>query len=226
MTLMAHRLAQSGHSCLIVDLHGTGDSEGNFGAGRWDIWLDDIGRAVAWLLAHQVGAINLLGIRLGACLAARVAAVSGPEISRLIMWQPVIRANVFMTQFLRLKMVSDLVDSDSQITTKQLRESSQAGETIEVAGYKIAPDLLTSIDAINLLEEHYPSHLKTSVFEISPSSVPRHSMDCDKLTAKLSHAGVDVDSSLINGDQFWASTEVVVVPELVEATISRIQYGD
>lgn len=226
MTLMAHRLAQSGHSCLIVDLHGTGDSEGGFAEARLETWLDDLERAVDWLLASGVSDINLLGIRFGACLATRLAAISATDFSRLILWQPVVRGTVFMTQFLRLKMVSDLVDTATQTTTKQLRETAMSGDDIEVAGYKIAPSLLASIDAFNMLEEHHPGTLKTSIFEITPSSSPRHSMDCDKLVTKWSETGAGVDSNLISGDPFWASTETVVVPELVEATLSRIEYGD
>lgn len=226
MTLMAHRLTQSGHSCLVMDLHGTGDSEGGFADARLEIWLDDLGRAVEWLLASGVSNINLLGIRFGACLASRLAAISATEFSRLILWQPVIRGTVFMTQFLRLKMVSDLVDTATQITTKQLREIAKSGDDIEVAGYKIAPSLLASVDAFNLLEQHHPGAPKTSIFEIAPSSSARHSMDCDKLSTKWSEAGASVESNLISGDQFWASTETVVVPELIEATLSRIDNGD
>ena len=226
MTLAAHRLVQSGHACLVVDLHGTGDSEGEFGDGRWEIWLDDLGRAVEWLLARGVSDINLLGIRFGACLATRLAALSATEFSRLILWQPVFRGTVFMTQFLRLKMVSDLVDTAARITTTQLRETADSGECIEVAGYEIAPSLLASIDAFNMLDESHADTLKTSIFEIAPSSSARHSLDCDKLTTKWSEAGRDVNSYLISGDQFWASTETVVVPALVEATLARIQNGD
>lgn len=225
MTFLAHRLASAGHASLVVDLYGTGDSEGDFADGRLEIWLDDLQCAVSWLDEQGSSAINLLGLRFGACLASRLAAESRAKFSQLLMWHPVIRAANFMTQFLRLKMVSDMVDTSSQITTKQLREMSAAGETIEVAGYYIVPELLASIDACDLLQEQHPFVTSVSIFEISPSATPRHSLECEKLVTQWSEAGVDVEPFLIRGHHFWSSTETVVVPELLDATLSRIQHG-
>ncbi len=225
MTLFAHRLATAGHACLVIDLYGTGDSQGGFGDGRLAIWLDDLARAVDWLLARDLRAINLLGIRFGACLAARLAAESATDFSRLLMWQPVIRGSNFMTQFLRLKMVADMVDASSQVTTKQLREMSEAGERIEVAGYDIDPELLASVDSFDMLQEKPPASADVSVFEVTPSPTPRHSLDCRKLAEQWSDAGASIDTFLVGGHQFWSSTEIVVVPELLDATLGRIQLG-
>lgn len=223
MALFALRLASEGHACLIVDLYGTGDSDGEFDEGRWDIWLDDLQRAKDWLIARDLREINLLGIRFGACLATTLARQSATEYTRLLMWQPVIRGKSFMTQFLRLKMVSDMVDSSSQLSTTELREISAGGEPIEVAGYKIRHELLASIDAFDMLDDAPPVGTEVSIFEVTPSAAPRYSLDCQRLVKQWSDAGTNVVSSLIGGHQFWSSTETVVVPELVDATFRAMQ---
>ena len=70
LTLLAEHLAALGFGTLVIDLHGTGDSAGGYVDGRWEAWRDDIALARAWLDARPGGCVALLGVRLGAMLAA------------------------------------------------------------------------------------------------------------------------------------------------------------
>ena len=45
--LLAERLATLGVGTALIDLYGTGDSEGDFGDARYDVWLDDMTAMVA-----------------------------------------------------------------------------------------------------------------------------------------------------------------------------------
>src|SRR5436190_24333737 len=40
---------QCGYAVLQIDLYGCGDSSGDFGDARWDIWKSDLALAVTWL---------------------------------------------------------------------------------------------------------------------------------------------------------------------------------
>src|SRR2546426_10091814 len=42
ITLQAKAFSLLGIGTLVLDLHGTGDSEGNYVDARWEIWLEDI----------------------------------------------------------------------------------------------------------------------------------------------------------------------------------------
>jgi exosortase A-associated hydrolase 2 len=88
--LQARRLAELGVDILLLDPYGTGDSAGDFGEARWEIWRDDLRTAIAWLGAHTNGKVGLWGLRLGALLAADVAASDPDRLARLVLWQPVL----------------------------------------------------------------------------------------------------------------------------------------
>ena len=71
--LQARRLSELGIDVLLLDPFGTGDSEGDFGDARWDIWCDDVRTAMNWLAVRTNAPVGLWGLRLGALLAADVA---------------------------------------------------------------------------------------------------------------------------------------------------------
>ena len=73
--LQARRLAARGWPVLLLDPFGTGDSAGAFHEARWELWLADAARAAAWLATRWPGGpVTLWGLRLGALLAAALAA--------------------------------------------------------------------------------------------------------------------------------------------------------
>ncbi len=69
----ARALAGIGLACLLLDLYGTGDSEGDLAALDWETWLDDVERTAAWFKARTGLAPMLWGLRTGALLAAELA---------------------------------------------------------------------------------------------------------------------------------------------------------
>ena len=106
VTLLARELAVKGVGTLVIDLYGTGESDGEYGDARWDAWLEDIGQAMAWLDGQTGGCLALLGIRLGFPLA--VAAMANDQRERaLIGWQPVIDGKSYFTQFMRMKIAAN-----------------------------------------------------------------------------------------------------------------------
>ncbi len=61
----ARRLAAAGFGVLIPDLYGTGDSAGDFGDARWEIWREDLARCAVWLRQRGHESLILWGVRLG-----------------------------------------------------------------------------------------------------------------------------------------------------------------
>ena len=47
--LQARALAAAGFAVLQIDLHGCGDSSGDFGDASWEGWIEDVRLAAAWL---------------------------------------------------------------------------------------------------------------------------------------------------------------------------------
>lgn len=86
---LAARMSQAGIHVLRFDYYGTGDSSGETGAGDIASWCGDIETAIAEL-KDMTGAtrVSLVGLRLGANLAARVAERRPDEIDNLVLWEP------------------------------------------------------------------------------------------------------------------------------------------
>src|SRR5712692_8651981 len=70
--LQARELAAIGVGVVILDLYGTGDSEGDFRDARWSLWQSDVKATADWLERRGRSARGLLGLRLGALLAVSV----------------------------------------------------------------------------------------------------------------------------------------------------------
>jgi exosortase A-associated hydrolase 2 len=143
--LLALELARQGIATLRIDLHGCGDSSGDFADARWESWRDDVGLACAWLEQHSGHRPALLGLRLGALLAMDyVANAPQDEAPRhVILWQPVLDGASCLTQFLRLRMAGAMMSATGAAdnSTAALRAMLTAGESLEVAGYELSPEL-------------------------------------------------------------------------------------
>ena len=87
--ILAQELAGLGFDVIRFDYHGTGDSAGDAEEpGRLDAWLRSIDQAIAAAQAMAgTGHVALVGLRLGATLAAEAAAARG-GVSRLVLWSP------------------------------------------------------------------------------------------------------------------------------------------
>jgi uncharacterized protein len=89
MRQLATRLVRAGFHVLRFDYFGTGDSYGDTGEGDLASWCDDIETAIEEL-KEITGAtkVDVVGLRLGANLSARVALHRPEEINKLILWEP------------------------------------------------------------------------------------------------------------------------------------------
>jgi alpha-beta hydrolase superfamily lysophospholipase len=100
---LAERLAAAGFPCLRFDLSGTGDSAGEeLGPGAVRAWVDDVGAAVAELRARSgATTMALVGLRLGATLAAQHAAEQG-DIDAMVLWSPCVSGAGFVSEITKL----------------------------------------------------------------------------------------------------------------------------
>lgn len=222
IALQARRFAEEGYAVLVVDLYGTGDSAGDFAEARWEIWRNDMVLAAHWLAETGVHSIIAWGLRSGALLALDLAGELTPPVERLLLWQPVIRGEQMMTQFLRLRLAADLATPGEKITTHDLRARLAGGECIEVAGYMLAPELVTRIDRLDL--KNMPTSATAPIYWLEITSAG------DKPLSPASRAvvdawvqqGIKVHASTVVGEAFWNSLEIEVTPTLIEHSLQCI----
>lgn len=91
MRQLAIKLSRAGFHTLRFDFFGTGDSAGEMADADLARWEADIQLALEEL-RDMVGAtrLTLIGLRLGATLAARVATVRPNDIDSVALWDPIL----------------------------------------------------------------------------------------------------------------------------------------
>lgn len=219
--LQARALAADGVAVLQLDLHGCGDSSGDFGDARWDAWLDDIADAADWLRTHSGQPVALWGLRLGALLALEAAARDA-RTARLLLWQPVLSGTAFLTQFLRLRVAGDMLGGEADGGgTKALRAALAGGDSLEIAGYTLAPALAQALDGADAarLQPSCPVHW----IEVAPGAGREPGPATARLAARWREAGVDLHLQVVEGEPFWATQEIAECPALLQASLQALR---
>jgi hypothetical protein len=110
---------------------GTGESEGKFEDADVETFLSDIGCAMRTLNAKIPGLndVGLIGLRFGATLAA--LATERSDVSRLILWDPVIDGNQYMQEILRSNLMTQtVIFKKVQKDRKMLIQDLMEGKTV------------------------------------------------------------------------------------------------
>lgn len=220
VALQARAFARAGYAVLQVDLTGCGDSSGDFGDASWEIWRDDAARAHAWLAAQVPGQLTLWGLRLGASLAAQFAPDLA-RIKRLLLWQPVLNGDQFLTQFLRIKLASEMLsEGQAQSGTKELRAKLEAGEPIEVGGYWLSPDMARGLAALKLVDLRPATAVDW--IEVRANADGDITPAARRVVNAWADAGTRVYVQNVPGEAFWATQEIAECPALLEASLRVI----
>jgi exosortase A-associated hydrolase 2 len=216
--LQARALAALGYGVLQVDLHGCGDSSGDFAEARWDQWLRDVALGADWLQRELGRPVSLWGLRLGALLALEHAhhAAAG-AVERVVLWQPVSAGAQYLTQFLRLRVASDMMGDKKSGGTDALRAALRAGDALEIGGYELAPELADAIEArsaaalaVTGCPVHWIEVVASPERPLSPASA--------RVTEGWRAAGAEVHTQTVVGQSFWATQEITECTALIDAT--------
>jgi uncharacterized protein len=218
--LQARMLAEQGYAVLQIDLHGCGDSSGDFGAATWASWLQDVQVALDWLQQRCPAPLWLWGLRAG-CLLAVDAARQLDAPANFLFWQPVVAGKTFLQQFLRLKVAGEMMSGDSKGVMTALKETLAAGQPVEIAGYALSSGLAQGLDAAELQPPAQPGRLiwlevsTRAEVTLAPVSVKR--------IEQWQAAGFKVQSAVLPAPTFWQTTEIEEAPALLTATASAMQ---
>ncbi|ABG97543.1 conserved hypothetical protein [Rhodococcus jostii RHA1] len=137
MVYLAQQLRARGLLVLRFDYRGTGDSPGaqdesDAVAG----WLDSIRTAVDFVRSCGITDIGLVGLRVGALLAAQVAVTCGP-VRAVTLWDPVVRGRAYLRKQTALhQLVVGPEDADDPRVT--------------LIGAVLAPAAATALSAMSL----------------------------------------------------------------------------
>jgi alpha/beta superfamily hydrolase len=140
---LAISLAGAGHDVLRFDYYGCGDSSGEFEEGSLQQWTSDIEAAVEEIKRTTAKArVCLVGLRLGAVLAARAAA-GRSDIAGVALWEPVFNGKGYLQELAMLQKRfaapwrpdSDVIADEGQIPN-------------EIVGYPLTPRLRQELEVL------------------------------------------------------------------------------
>lgn len=179
---MARDLARGGFSCLRFDYRGYGDSAGEFSNATVRSMCADIEAAVDELQRRaNVASVGLLGIRLGATLAAVVAARL-PRLSWLVLWEPLpkpwdvfynqLRHSVIMQTFLFRKVCFTRDQILENVAHQQPSLAQGYDFNIIDEGFPISAPLVDELKGIDLVARPSTTRANTLIVNIVKAASP------------------------------------------------------
>jgi exosortase A-associated hydrolase 2 len=221
--LQSRRLAGEGYSVLQIDLHGCGDSSGEFVDARWESWSSDVRAAMQWLKQRVDGPLSLWGLRLGATLACDVARDRGLEIDQLLLWQPVVEGGQFLSQFLRTRLAGEMLAGGAATSALgELRKQLAEGRSLEIAGYELHPAMASAIERM-ALSATVPAARRVRWCELAAEPGLPLRPASRRVLDMWQARGLDVSGTSIAGEPFWATIEISECEELLAATTGAME---
>lgn len=217
LTRTAAALCGAGVETLLVDLHGTGDSSGEFGAARWAHWLDEL--AFALDLLGQDAPITLFAVRSGALFVPELLARRPGRVERALLWQPVLNGDQFLKQLLRLRvMASKFAGVEESVAG--LQQAFARGEAVEVAGYDIDAALATALSAVKVGAAAVQGLAGLDIVEFMSGT--DSTLPVQQLVAASAAAGGTARAEVVDCEQFWASQELAQPAAAIASAVRSV----
>lgn len=219
----ARRFTEIGLGVLLLDLYGTGDSEGGHIDARWEAWLEDVSCGATWLRSRHEKPVWLWGLRLGAALAVEASTNIG-GFDRLALWQPVVSGARYLDQFLRIAIAEGLTKAHGGAhSVGELRDRLTRERSLEIAGYSVHQALARRIDAVELSTEALPSGTSVSWIEAHSSEGGAIRPEAQSVLDSWRSNGTQLSVDTVHAPPFWLLPEPEPADAVVETTLRRLE---
>jgi exosortase A-associated hydrolase 2 len=219
---LGRTLAAAGIFMCCVDPFGTGDSDGDFGDATWAQWRVDVRVAADWVLSSAGAPPDIVGIRSGALLALDALAEQVGSSGTYVLWAPTMSGRSFLTQFLRIQLAAAATLGEGPgAGTQELWHALERGARVEVAGYEISSDLAMPLAQLQLQVLLQRTRAPVSLIEVIPEG-GASSGASRKLIERQASRGAPIAHSVVVGDPFWSTTEIVEVQSVIDVTLQRL----
>jgi exosortase A-associated hydrolase 2 len=209
MVNLARRLTKEGLYCFRFDYMGHGDSDGNFEDSTIETRLSDIQCAIEFLRKQtDVKRVGLLGVRLGATLAA-LTCNNISEIDSLILISPIVEGKPYIDQCLRSNLTTQMSTYKKIIKDrKQLISDLMADQTVNIDGYLVTKALYQQIETINLLTKPLGAPPNVLILRVSKKENQPIEDEIAKLYMKYRDQYDSAKLLNVKEDLFWTDTKI------------------
>ncbi|WP_027707534.1 hydrolase 2, exosortase A system-associated [Zooshikella ganghwensis] len=222
ITMQARALAEAGWQVLVFDFHGCGDSQGLLEEASLPLWRSNLLAAFNYLTQGQTQLpVMLWGLRLGVPIAVDwMRHHAECPVTRVLAWQPVTNGKQFMQQFLRLRLAASMVRSDTQRqTVQQLKDIIASEGTLEVAGYNLSATLLNDLEGLDLSTLIPCTETTVGWVDVVRDEQADAAPATRKVVDIWRKQAIDIDLQTIVCEPFWATQELVDVPEMIALSL-------
>lgn len=221
----ARAFTESGYGVLVVDLYGTGDSEGGFGDATIPIWQQDILAAVEWLSGISDSPPILWAMRSGALISTDLVQQYPDLTDRMILWSPTGNGKKFITQYMRIKLAADVTgrSGDTKVTINDLWAQFAAGQNLEIAGYALSPEMARGFSALSLNNMILPPEMHIKWIETSLMDPAKLSPASLGIIDTWNKNDLQVSAMAVNDVSFWTLQEPEMANDYIEQTLKLIR---
>jgi exosortase A-associated hydrolase 2 len=221
----ARELARRGHAVLRFDYGGNGDSGGTFADSSVDSAVADIDAAIVALKA-RVGCarVGLLGLRLGASLAFRVAA-RRDDVESLVLWAPVVDGSRYIQELLRINLATQMtVYGEVREDREDLVRRLETGDTVNVDGYEMSRDMSRQLSALSLGADGNRPGAPMLLVQIERAPHAKAARDLEALRSHVAAA----DLQIVQEEPFWKEIQWFYdrAPNLFRNTLSWLGHEE
>ncbi len=215
--VLATQLERAGYTAMRFDYSGTGDSLGESADATIDGWITDVGHAADRLRqASGASKIAIIGLRLGATLAALAAARGAARPRHLVLWDPVVDGAAYLREMAVQHRAYMRGEMGPVFWRDRLRTRAD-GTPLEVLGTPISDALAAQLAAIDLASGA-PGAEQTTLL------TTRVTPEIERLQARLPASARWVQ---LNESPAWntdAALNAMTVPmDIVRALVARIE---
>ena len=138
----ARGLAQNGYGAFRFDLSGTGESTGSHANASFSLWQQESVAAFD-VMVREIPATQtwaLLGARLGANLAVRLAAER--QAASVILMEPLLTGQDYLRDLLRRQLIKGVMGGGASAVPESPAEDVwKAGHAADLGGFQVGPEL-------------------------------------------------------------------------------------
>lgn len=207
---LAMLLARSGFHVFRFDYFGTGDSAGDSDEGTVDQWTMDIATAIEELKdTADIARVSLVGLRLGASLAA-LAAKDRDDLESLVLWDPVVDGGRYADALAEEGLSHESYRSE----TLRPRDDGAVG----VLGFPLTTAVRRGLASMDLTTVCLPERTKTLII------VPQDTSGYRDLHSALSSTSRNVEYRCVPTEGNWNEVDAngsALIPQAVIQTVVK-----